>query len=410
MSVVISTVKEDLSGIIHSTTIDKVTNINGVLSRVARTMLAKCRPPETIRIAQISNAVYDEIFDYDVASDLYGKKLIDIRPQTNRRESDSFSGRTARTFDKYKKTGTFHIRYNKGVKTLRLSEAISPPAKLLHDMNSLTDNGTWSVGGAATNLRTDELNFVSGNASLKFDTDGSGTEAYIENSDMDAIDLSDEENIARLFDRIYIPDISLITSWELRWGSSASDYWTRTVTSPFDQDTFKIGWNTLGNDWNGVTEVGSPDSSAVNYLRVTVNLSSAVVETDLRVDRISASSGRIYETEYYSESLFEDSSGARKNTVTSDDDVLILDEDGYNIFLRECQLDIAQQLQGRDATYDKNDANEHLYGNRAIRKVGLYSAYKKDNPDRSMKTRTYYYRLDTYNRPISTKSRSSKLR
>ena len=392
----IQNLKDDLQGILHSTSLDKVRNQLELINRAGRTLIAKIDPDGTKRIAQITNAVHNSIFDYTAPADLKGNKIIDIRPQINRTTKDQYSQRYSQRFDVFRKLGTFQVRHNVGTKSLRLSASIGVAATVLHNMNSLTSNGTWTVGGAATNLRLDTLNKFSGSASLKFDTDGSGTAAFIQVSDMKAVDLEDLENIAQLFDQIFIPDIDNVASWELRWGSSTSDYWIRTVTQPHDQDTFKNGWQTLANDWNEVTEVGSPDSSAVNFLRVTVNLSSAVVETDFRVDKISASSGEIFEIEYYSENLFRNSSGTFQARATDNSDLINLDEDSYNILLNEVAYLMAQTQQGADAGFDANFFREELYGNPAIGKIGLYKQYQFDHASEAIRPRATYWRYEAF--------------
>src|SRR3990167_8147776 len=149
----ISNVKDDLIGIVHSTTLNKITNFNSVLQRAARNLLSRIDPADTKRITQITNALYDDIYDYSAPSDLKGNKIVDIRPQINRATSDSMSQRFGKSFDLLKRLNT------------------------LHDCDSLTANGTWSVCGDGTNLTADTLDYVSGSASLNFDLTGSTTTA-----------------------------------------------------------------------------------------------------------------------------------------------------------------------------------------------------------------------------------------
>lgn len=397
-SVLISTVKTDLSGMVHGTSLDTVKNLSEVFNRVARTLLSKVDPPETIRIGQITNAVHDDIYDYDVQDDLKGTKIIDLRPQVNRDLDDSFSQRFSRTFDKYKRTGTFQVRYDNDVKTLRLSAAITPVPTTIHGMNSLTANGTWVVGGDATNLTLDENNYMSGSGCLNFDLTGDATTGYIENTALGtSVDLEDEEDIGKIFVRVYIPDTSIITNFILRWGSSASAYWSATVTSPHDQSDWKTGWQILAFDWNGAMETGSPDSSAIDYLRLTVTVSSATAETDLRVDKITCSSGSIFEIEYYSNYLFTNSAGTLQQKTSADEDYLILDDDAYQIYLHECVIAISQQKQGANAAFDYRTSKEILYGDGSRDNVGLYPLYKKHYPSQALKPREFYWRWNTYN-------------
>ena len=397
MDYTISNLKNDLAGILHSTSLNKVKNQTELINRAARTVIGKIDPDMTKKISQITNAVHDSIFDYTLPSDLKGKKVIDIRPQINREANEQFSQKFSQEFDVLKKG--FQIRHNAGTKSLRLKAPIGTAAKVLHNMNSLTSNGTWTAVDDATNLTLDTLNKFSGSASLNFDVNALGSTGSIElaSADMTQVDLSDLEDIAQLFVQVYIPDPSIVTNWILRWGSSASAYWTVTVTAPHDQDTFKTGWQTLAFDWNGATKTGSPDSSAIDYLKVTVTY-DGTVETDIRVDKISASSGVIYEIEYYSENLFRSSSGTYKTRTTDDTDIVNLDEDSYNILLNEVAYLAAQQQQGADATFDRNFFREELYGNPNLTppKRGLYDIYETDHPGETIRPRSTYYNINLY--------------
>lgn len=380
----IANAKDSLTGMVHSTSLTKVRNLNELFRRAAINLLSKVDPPGTIRISQITNAVHSEIYDYSAADDLKGDKLIDLRPQINRLLSDRMRQRFIEPFDLRKKENTFVIRYDSGEKSLRLSKSISPSAIVIHQLDSITANGTWAVGGDGDNLTQDTLNKIVGSASLNFDLDGSSTEGYIENSDMDEVDLSDEEDIGKIFVRVYLPNPSAITSITLRWGSSSSAYWSVTVTSPHDQDSFKTGWNILAFDWNGATETGSPDSSAIDYLRVTITY-EGTADTDFRVDRIACSVGEIWEMVYYSKYLFRTSGGTWQETTSDDSDIINLDIEGYNLFLNECLKLIAQQIQGEDSGFDIEFSEKEL--------KELYRIYKKDNPSQAIKKQDFYYRM-----------------
>ena len=395
MSYLISDAKEDLEGMLHSTSVSKVKNIYSVFWRAARNLLTKIDPPDTKRIAQITNAVHDDIYDYTAPSDLKGNKIIDIRPQANRAQSDSFSQRFAREFDKYKKTGTFQIRMNKGTKTLRLSANISKSPVTVHSMDALTGEGTWAAGGDATNLTRDTLEYLYGAASLNFDLNASGSVGYIENSTFTAIDLSDYDEVGALFVSVYIPDISIITNFILRWGSSSSAYWSRTVTAPHDQSAFKTGWQILKFEWNGATETGTVDPAAIDYLRLSVTY-NGTAETDLRADKITCSKGEIYELEYYSENLFQNSNSTWIAKPTEDTDIVNLDEDGYNLFLYESGLLACQQMAGADSAADQKFFKEQLYGDGARENPGLYHKFKVDHPTEALRPRGYYWRKSLY--------------
>ena len=396
----ISDLKSDLEGIGHGTSLSKIRNVYNLIQRAAKNVLLKTDPPDTIRISQITNAVHNDIYDYSAPSDLKENAILDIRPQIGRLSSQKMTQRGLESFDFKKGRQTFAVQYNSGEKSLRMSVAISPAPVTIHDMNSITDNGTWAAGGDATNLTQDKLNYIKGNASLNFDLTGAAVTGYIENSTMTAIDLEDQDEIGQIFVRVYIPDTSIITNFILRWGSSTVNYWLDTVTSPHDQSEFKTGWNILRFDWNGATEnvAGAVDPSAINYLRLTVTVSVATAETDLRVDDISCSAGKIWEIMYYSECPFRTTAGTWITAITDDTDLINLDEDGYNLLVAECGMAMAQQIQGADGVSDKAYFKEQLYGDQTPLNPGLYAKYIERNPSQRIKKRETYYNMTRFNR------------
>ena len=392
----IANLKDDLKGLAHSTSLDKITNLNSLLQRAARNFLTRIDPSGTKRSAQITNALHKDIYDYTAPSDLKGKKVIDIRPQVNRTSSDNMSQRFSKTFDIKKALSTFQIRDDSMVKTMRIAANLAS-SLTLHTCDSITANGTWAVGGDATNLTLDDLNYYSGSASLNFDLTGSATTGYLENSTMNKVDLSDEQDIGTVFALVYIPDTSIITNFILRWGDTSSAYWSKTVTAPWDRTSFRNGWNILGFDWNGATKTGSPDSSAIDYLRFTVTVSAATAETDLRLDKISCSAGKIWEIEYYSKYLFQSSGGTWKETTTDDGDYVNLDTDELNLFEYEVGMVMAQQIQGRDGASDYQFFKQQLGLDDEGNIIGgLYLQYLQDHPSEAIRPREFYYDPNVY--------------
>ena len=372
---------------LHGGSLTKVKNLNDVFRRAANTMLAKIDPPETMRRELLDDEIHDEIYDYSCQSDLKREQVADLFPQVGRTRADNPSLRFVKTFDLYKSNNSFTISYDSGVKSLRFSKDTAYPRKVLHNLNSITSNGAWAADGTdASNLTADTKNKAQGSASFNFDLLGVGTTGYIENSTLTAVDLSDEEDQSKVFVWVYIPDTSIITNFILYWGSSSTAYWSATVTSPHDTSSFKTGWNLLAFDWNGATETGSPSSSAVDYLRLTVTY-DGTAETDLRVDEISCSRGELFEIVYYSDCMFRTSAGVWQTHTSADSDILNVDEDGFQIYVLECLIAIAQQLQGTDSSFDVNWAKNEL-GN--MFDDGLYAQYRRSHPSQSLKQQEFY--------------------
>lgn len=349
MSYTILDLKTDLQAILHGTSLSKVQSPDALINRAARDVLNEVDPQETKRITRIPNAIYDRVYDYQIPDDVKGNRIISLAPQVRREPGDKATQRFWEEFDQYKRDLDFHVEYNEGVRSLRFSKALRT-ATVLNAMNDIDDNGTWVVGDDATNLRKDTLDYISGNASLKFDVNGSGTTAYLENTTSDTQDISDIENDGALFAWVFMPNV--ITSAELRWGSSASDYWSQSNTTRQDGLAFKTGWNLIRFDWDTATSTGSPDSSDITYLRLTITY-DGVAAPNYRYDNITAQHGAIWELVYYSKYLFRDgTTGAWKENADNDADIVNLDTDSYNLLLYKVAELAAQQIQAEDAAFD----------------------------------------------------------
>src|SRR3990167_232623 len=345
--------KSDLEGIAHGTTLNQIKNLSSLARRAARQVISDIDPRETKRIANLTELVHNDVYDYALHSDT--KKIVDIRPQVDRAESQRLRHFNSIGFDLKKSLekgeNSFEVRHDDGVMSLRLSLPLTSPPITIDDVDGLTDNGSWAVSGDATNLTEDNTTYLTGKSSLNFDLNASGSSGVLTNSTLTQVDLTDHDEESSLFVWMYFPDASIITNVNLRWGNDSSNYWNRTVTAPLDQSSFKNGWNLLQFDWNGATETGTVAPATIDYIRVAVAY-DGTAETDVRVDRIFSSLGEQWEIEYYSNLLFRSTSGTWKATPTDDTDIINLSEESYNIFVDQSAMLVAQQTQGKDGVVD----------------------------------------------------------
>lgn len=159
--------------------------------------------------------------------------------------------------------------------------------------DGLTTNGSWSASGDANNLTADDQTFLEGGGSLNFDITPSSLTATLTNSTLAAVDLSAYENNSSLFVYVYIPSATNITSFNLRWGSDSSNYFSRTVTTQHNGLALQDGWNLLSFEWNAATETGTVDTATIDYLQVNMVINaSQVADTDFRIDGIIARQGK----------------------------------------------------------------------------------------------------------------------
>jgi len=379
----IQTLKQELAGMLHGSTINKVRNFYDLCKRASGNVLLKIDPAETRRIANLTNAIHDDVYDYTAPSDL--KRVIDIRPQVNRDSSDNFSQWFAEEFDKFKDSwdDIFQIRHNDGTKSLRVSKNISPAPITVHGFNSLTDDGTIAIVGTASGLKVDTLHYITGNKSVEVDLAVTGDGIQI--TGMSAIDLTDHDEISEHFIRVYFDSVSAITSITPIWGNDlTANYWTGVAqTAQADGTAFRVGWNIIKIAWNTATETGTVAPAMIDSLKLTFTITAAI--SNVRIDLWTSSIGEIFEIEYYSKYLFRSSAGTWKETPTSDDDIINLDSDTYNIFTYECLIECAQQLQGSDSAFDITFAKDKL--------KELYDLQKENAPTEKIRPQTIYYHI-----------------
>lgn len=375
MSYSILNLKNDLTAVLHNTQLNQITNLDGLIDRAARTLLLDIDPQETKRTLEFTTPIYNTVYDYAIAPDVKGNKIVDIRPQVRRLPRDIWSQAYNQAFDIAKQniftaTDMFTMNFNTGLKTIRINAPLLNAPIIVNYADDLTDNGTWTVGGTGSSLALDNVNYVEGQGSLQFNTTVGS--AYVENSTMSAVNLSTYVNQSSLFVWVYIPTGTNLTSVNLRWGSSSANYYSLSVTQNQQATAFVNGWNRCQFIWSSASTTGSPSSSAIDYLRVT--LVTTGTNTGCRVNGIDNILGSILEYEYYSKYLFRDSStGAFQETVTDDSNLVNLDTESYNLLFNLVAFLSAQQQQGLDALfYDGN-----FFGQQYQQGVARYKAMYK---------------------------------
>lgn len=390
----IQDLKNDLAGILHGTTNNQIQNLDGVINRAARQLLLDLDPQETKRQVEFIAPIFNTVFDYPIAADVKGNKIIDIYPQVQRLPWDIWTQAYNQMFDVAKQNifsmaNMFTINFNSSLKTIRINAPFLNPPIIVNQIDNITDNGTWATGGTASSISVNNTNFAQGAGSLQFNaTTGA---AYIENSTMVAVNLSAVVNQSSLFVWIYVPDASKLTSVDLRWGSDASDYYHETVTQTQQGTAFVNGWNLCQFQWASATVVGSPNSAAINYARVTLNLTANA--TAVKINGMNSILGTILSYEYYSKYLFRNAiTGAYQETVTDDSNFINLDTESYNLLFNLVAFFGVQQQQGLDAMFFDSNFFGQQYQGGLLRYKSMYKSelqkpqstyYQQPNPSYS---------------------------
>ena len=351
----IQTLIGELEGILHGTTANQIQNLYGVINRAARQVLLDVDPQETKRTQEFINPIFNSVFDYPIAADVKGNKLIDIFPQVQRIPRDIWTQQYNQAFDVakqniYASANMFTMNFDTGIKTVRINAPFLNAPTVINQMESITDNGTWATGGTADNLSVNNTNWVQGAGSLQFDTTTGS--AWIQNTTMTSVDLSEVENQASLFVWVYVPTGTSLTSVALRWGSSQTAYWHNTVTVNQQGNAFVNGWNLCEFVWSEAAKVDGPDAADIHHVRVTLDTTDDM--TGVLLNGCDCILGTILSYEYYSKYMFRDAiTGAFQETVTDPSNLINLDTESFNLMVYKVAELAVQQQQGMDASlYD----------------------------------------------------------
>lgn len=376
MSYNVLNLKVDLEGILHGTTSNQISNLDGVINRAAREVLLDVDPQETARTVEFIAPIFNTVYDYPIAADVKGNKVIDLFPQVQRIPQDIWTQAYNQAFDVAKQNifsmmNMFTVNFNSSLKTLRINAPWLNPPVIINQIDNLTDNGTWTAGGTASNISVNNTNFAQGAGSVQFDaTTGA---AYIENSTMTAVDLSTFLNQSSLFSWTYVPTASNLTSVNLRFGSSATDYYSLTVTQTQQGTSFVNGWNLEQFPWASMSVTGTPDSSSITYARITLNVTASA--TACKVNGLNSILGTILSYEYYSKYLFRNAStGTYQETVLDDSDLINLDTESFNLMTYKVAELAVQQQQGLDATFYDGPYFANKYQQALIRYKSMYKS------------------------------------
>lgn len=388
----INELENHLIGLSHGGTLNKVRNRYYLYKRVANTVLSKIKPLESIRVLQLTVAT--DNYEYTLPSDFHS--LIGIYPQGNRNTYDEAERNTIEDFDRLKNVDDKKVSIEalNGTKKIRIDWATRTP-KTLSTMESYNGNGTWVASGTTTNIQTDTIYKFKGGGSVRFDVGASGS--GIQNTTLQTLDLTDEDEIADLYLAFYIKDsteLAKLTSVTGVWGNDVTTaYWTGVAqTAQADGTAFQVGWNVVKFPWSTATETGTVNPATIDSAKITFASSGTL--NDVRVDNLIFSIGYAFDLKYYSKYLFQTAAGVYISQPTVDTDLLVLDDDALNIFIYEALDEMAHQVEGEDSNFDMAQATKKLYGNPSapdyVGRVGLYAAYRSMYPAQEKKIISSY--------------------
>lgn len=363
---------KDVDSNLHAGGVAGLQDFYATVDKGRRAMIGKVRPPELLRKGYLEQALYPNVDRYALAEDVKYQDIIELALLPGYRNVDTMNQPLMlvprRRFDQ-KRNGAanvMNIGYENGVKYARVQgptgldcgpwlngtdpQLVGDQYTVINDCDSLSENGSWNIGGNVVNLRLDELYHVIGRASLKFDINNSSNTGYIENFTLNAFDLEHMLQRGAAFAWLDLPIPKEMLAVKLTMGSDVNnltnDLYQSTVNQPHDSNSFTTGWNLLKFMLNNLSTVGTPNPKALIYIRFDFTTTGVAIP-NCHLDNIVARKGRVYEMVYNSAwCLMDANNSAWKKIGTDGSDLIIAEEDTYNILLWETTLAAQKELFG----------------------------------------------------------------
>jgi len=351
--------KLDLSRDVTPANPDDSRDINGAISQGTEELLSSLKPRDLSTRIVIENALYDQVNRYSCPDDLDTNKIMEwYRLKDNRDISTWFNPMTQVTnlaFSQQQGGGSglsspaniFTIEYQSGKKFIKVSDFSGKSGLTITEMNSVTENGTWVTFGSVNNLAGDNLSYVTGSGSIRFDITDSSNIGGIENFNIKPTDIKDFLNVGKVFTWVDLPNLKQLQTVTLSLYSSLTDYYEIQVVAPHDTDEFQLGWNLLGFELDRETmnTIGTPNPAAINHIKITFESNGTLDMNSVRVDNIVLRKGEAYGIQYVSNKMFQDvDTGLMHNRPQSDSNVIILEYNTYQVLRRFCASILAEEL------------------------------------------------------------------
>lgn len=376
--------KESVAGLLTGVNLDNITNLDTALSRAARHVAQKVDAPEATGREVIT--LYDGVYYYNAPETIFGTAVNIIRQQGNAPSNTQYSYKVPiDIFTRGKYTFpngyTLDLEYDKGMGIIGISSNIPLPKINISSMSSGSD---FTAGGSASTPVTDTVNYYEQPASIRFNLTGASTGTLTATSTSSA-DLTDYQGVGVIFLAVETPSASNLTSIELRLGSDGSNYYSMTQTQGFLGPWQDNQWGLVAFNLASATTVGSPVITAIDYLQV--RLTTAATITNIRLGGCWIAMPSLNEIIYQTAAIFKNSvTGVLSQEITSDNNLIILNDAAFSILELECAKTIAMQQAGGQYTDQVKGFDADLMGD-----SGLYSRYTANNPSNQLRTIDSYY-------------------
>lgn len=383
-----------VSGILTSLNLDRVSDLNGKFERAAGNLVQKANVPEMM--SKQAYFFYDGVYDYPSPDNIFGSAVVDIAPQgVTRSNQDYASKQYIADFDRGKAYVVSGINVTflsaGGIDIMRIAQT---KATAKTNIDTMSDTTGWVASGNANGLALDSTVYYQEPGALRFNLAAGGTQGILTKTLTNALNLSTYAGVAMVFLAVQMPDVTSITSVELRLGSSNANYWSRTVTQGF-LGAFRVNdFFLLAFDLALATTVGTPNAAAINYVELLLNYSNANIVPNVRVGGLWAALPSPYEVLTQTTAIFIPAASTTNTPQTSiamNTDTIILNPASFNIYAYECAREVAFGKGGTASSGVTAGIDRILLGSGS--ELGLYQRYRGDNPSQELRTVGSYYSI-----------------
>jgi hypothetical protein len=375
--------KDGVAGLLTGVNLDNITDLYGYFQRSSKNFNQHSDAPDATGREQYM--LFDGVFNYPAPDVIFGSAVNDFRPQgVSRSPWDDVYKQPIALFDRTKAylTNGTHLTFEwiKGVPIMRVANCRVLGKALLDNMD---DTDGWVASGTASGLTLEQTVYYQAPAALRFQLTGSG-QGLLTKTLENPLSLEDYEGVASAFLAINIPDVDSFTSVTLRIGSDSSNYTEVTQANGFVGTLYDAVYNLMQFDQGTATIVGTPDFDNLDYIQIAFD--HTATQTNIRVGNLFMSLPYPYELLYQSAAIFL-VNGTLSNTITDDNDEIILGDAGYNMYEYQCALDI---IIGMGGTTESGLGNQY-YNILFNKENGLYPKFRADNPSEEIRTIGSYY-------------------
>lgn len=234
------------------------------------------------------NAAVTDIFEGNALRKAVSETDIDLTRKDARQVAIDISTNSPEgSYALERRDGNLYLAVNLEPKYTRLQ---------VTSFDSLTaDGGTWAAdttNSDATNVAIDTYdgsNNTTGCLSFDISVSQSGNNrATIYNSGLNSEDLTSDKDISSWIIDMKFPTVTYLSSVTFYWGSDSSNYYSVTQTTNYDGSAFSADFlNTLKFDWLNATVTGTPDYTAIDYIRIDVNYGASQANaTSYKLDNL----------------------------------------------------------------------------------------------------------------------------